>query len=565
MNTPLRAPLGLVALGAAFLTMGCDPSVLGQKSQAQGQAPPAAAPALVANRPAPQATRAPRPTAGAFDPGDDGRLSLREFYQQKYPDSERNAVRSTLQQVVPGMDAAELDEATAEILAYHHVVYHRTRLHDLEKNHAVLRRIEPKLREAAAKFDVPVLPLLAIVSWENSGDLTQISWANAAGLGQMTWGAVERAHSFAGEEAARLNAEADVARSTGDATRAAELEAKARNYDVASRHKKLQQTMKIQDERMIVEANLEDAALFFKYLLQCYGDRPDLAISAYHNGVLNNDDILYDYLLRQGEYLSYPGEDRSEFLQALARRNLTYLDVWRDVKSRQMLNGLRTVEGEVTTAANADMALGDESDIYPWKVLASLAAFQAGPEHTAATVARYGDRWDVVEVKGLPEHANFVAFAKAIEDDHLVKTSAPLNDLGIGGRSPAGTRGRDYSYYVTPELDGYLSDLTKRLREVTGKPDLKVPVSNLSAASGLGSKSPACPGGESGTHLRGVAVDIVPGALEPAQQKALEALLWSDYLMDRVFLSRHAGAHHVVLNPRRGDDYMQAGVKRHAD
>lgn len=563
MTTPSRVPLGLVVLGAAFMTMGCDPSMLGQAPKSDSQAAPAAAPVAPERVAAPARPARPQ-VSGVFDPGEDGRLSLREFYQQKYPEAERSAVRSTLAEVVPHLDAAGLEEATAEILAYHHVVFHRTKLHDLEKNHAVVRRVEPKLREAAARFDVPVLPLMAIVSWENSGDLTQISWANAAGLGQMTWGAVDRAHSFAAEEAARLKAEAEGLRASGDAARAADLEAKARQYDLASRHKQLQKSLKIQDERMIVEANLEDAALFFKYLLQCYGDRPDLAISAYHNGVLNNDDILYDYLIRQGETISYPDEDRSEFVQALARRNLSYLDLWRDARSRQMLNGLRTVEGEVTNSSNADMALGDESDIYPWKVLASLAALQAGPEHTAATVARYADRWDVVEVKGLPEHANFSAFEAAIDKEHLVKSGVPLQDLGIGGRLPEGTRGRTYSYYITPELDGYLADLTRRLRETTGKPDLKVPVSNLSAASGLGSKSPACPGGELGTHLRGVAVDVVPGALEPGQQKALEALLWSDYLMDRIYLNRHAGAHHVVLNPRRGDDYLGAQVKRHA-
>lgn len=571
MSWAPRTPvlLGLLALGTGFLTLGCDPSSL-SRAPKTSPAPLVvpASPALV-SRAAPSAAKPTRDSLavepGGFDPGEDGRLSLREFYSQKYPEEERARVRQALEQVLGRYDAAELDEATAEILAFHHVVYHRTRSHDLEKNHAVVRRVEPKLRELASRHEVPLRPILAIVSWENSGDLTQVSWANAAGLGQMTWGAVERAHSFASEEAARLGSEADALRSSGnpaDVERAAALEARAADLDVASRHKELAHAMGVTDERMIVEANLEDAVLFFKYLLQSYGGREDLAISAYHNGVLNNDDILFDYLVRRGEPISRPGADRSEFLQALDRRDVTYLDVWRDTRSRQMLNGLRTVEGEVTTPSNAAMALGDESDLYPWKVLASLAALEGGPEFTARTVARYADRWDVVEVRGLPEHRSFAAFEDSAALGHLVRLVTPVQDVGIRGRAPAGTRGEAFSYYATPELAGYLADLTDRLREVTGKPGLRLPVANLSSASCLGANHVSCAKGDTATHLRGVAVDLVPGALDPASGKALEGLIWSDYLMDKVFLSREQGSAHLVLNPRRGEDFMTSYRKR---
>ena len=552
-------PLGLVALGAALLTWGCQPPPPDGARRASPVPRSAAASPSFAT-PARPSAPVPEPPAGlqAYDPGEDGRLSLREFYEQKHPEEERLRVRETLQRVLALAEAEELDEATEEILAFHHLVYHRTRFHDLEKNHAVARLVESRLRDLADRHGVPLLPVLGIVSWENSGDLGKVSWANAAGLGQMTWGAVERAHSFAAEEAGRLKEEAAGLRSQGTPeaqARAEALEARAAGLDVARRHRLLAREAAVRDERLLVEANLEDAVLFFKFLLEAYGGRADLAISAYHNGLLNNDDLLLDYLVRQGETLPHPQEERAPFLEALARRDVSFLDLWRDPRSREMLNGLRTVEGEPTRAGNAHLALGDESDLYPWKVLASLAGLEAGPEFTARMVARYGDRWDLVEVRGLPEYRSLSALEESASRKHLVPLPRPVRDLGISGRVRPDSPVRPLSYFATPELAGYLADLEDRLARSLGKRGVRLPVANLLGAGVLEGAPTACAEGDTRTHLRGVAVDLVPKALEPGARRALEALLNADWVMDRVYLDREPGRVHLVLNPRRGEQF----------
>ncbi len=498
-------------------------------------------------------------------PGPDGRLALAEFHAQKYPPAERARVRSTLEQVLTDYSPVDLEEATAEVLAYHHVVYHRTRAHDLEKNHAVAGRVAGRLRELADLHRVPWLPVLAIISWENSGSQTSVSWADAAGLGQMTPGAVERAHSFAAEEAARREASV---RSL-PVGRGAEASDLAGTRDLAARHAEMARKMGVKDERLVVEANLEDTLFFFKFLLQAYGGRQDLAISAYHNGLQNNDDILLDYMVRRGEEVSPPGPDRAPFLAALERQDVTWLDLWRDRRSRQMLNGLRTVEGEVTTPENAHLALGDESDLYPWKVLASLAAFQAGPDFTARMVARYSGPWDLVEVQGLPQHSTYKDFEASARVGHLVPLAGPMMDLGIAGKTEATTRAHRFSYWVTPEMAGYLLDLGNRLREASGAPSLALPILDLSGAWKLGAWRPggldsSCPDGDRGTHLRGVAADLAPQALKPAQARLLEDLLHADYVMDRVYLRRIPRGWHAVLNPRWGDEYQAIWERRQA-
>jgi len=524
---------------------------------------------------------APQPSPALLAPSSEGvevlaavppsrrmeRLSLQEYHQHKHLLAEHEAVRGALQQVLPGWTPDQIEQAIPEILAFHHLVFHRTLRHDLEKNHAVARRVEGLLREVASRHEVPFLPVWAIVSWENSGGSGKVSWADAAGLGQMTWGAVEQAHAFAAREAAGLRAQAAQLRADGGLqteSRARELEERARTLDVAERHAQMAKDMGVKDERMVVEANLEDTVLFFKYLLRAYGEREDLAISAYHNGVQNNDDILVDFLRRRGEQIRVPGADRSAFVQALNRHDVSWLDLWQDHRSRQMLNGQRTVYGEPTVPANSHLALGDESDLYPWKILASLSALLEGPEYTARMVARYRERWELVEVRGLPEPATFKDFETLAARGHLVRWTGPIRDLGVAGKAPKGTRGETFSYYVTPEMAGYLADLTIRLRQATGHPTVALPIARLSGAWTLASPHEACPSGDSATHLRGVAVDLVPGELSPAHARVLEDLVRADFVMDRVYLRRAARNWHLVLNPRWGDEYLAIWQRRHA-
>jgi hypothetical protein len=489
-------------------------------------------------------------------PGPDGRLSLRGYYEQKYTPRQRAVVRQAVEQLFPGYSAGDLEQAVAEVLAYQHQVYHRTRLHHLDRNHALVRRHEGLLRDICRRFEVPVLPVLAIVGWENSGGTQMVSWADAAGLGQMTWGAVDHAHSYAARLARDLLRQARQARQAGDLEEARRLAARAQGFQVAERHRRLARQGGVEDERLLVECNLEDSVLFLKFLLESYGGRPDHAIAAYHNGVLNTDLILQDYLRRQGEEVDWSESDRSPLLRALERHNITFLTLWRDTRCRQMLNGLRTVDGDLTTPANASYALVDESDIYLWKVVGSLSAYLAGEEWTRANIARHAVRWDLLEVSGLPSYTDLAAFEQAARRGHLVPARAPLRSLGAAGKAPPRSPAHTLSFYVTPEMDGYLWEISGRLRRTTGNPDLKLPVASLSKAYLLGGQLPQT--AEVATHLRGVAVDLVPGALDPEAAGVLEKILWADYLMDRVYLRKSGGIWHVTLNPRRGDDFLAA-------
>jgi hypothetical protein len=177
-------------------------------------------------------------------------------------------------------------------------------------------------------------------------------------------------------------------------------------------------------------------------------------------------------------------------------------------------------------------------------------------------VARYSGPWDLVEVGGLPEHGSYADFEASAALGHLVPLSGPVRDLGIAGKVEATTRAHAFSYCVTPEMAGYLLDLGQRLREAAADQTLALPILNLSGAWGLGDGQAPCPGGDRATHLRGVAADLAPKVLRPAQARLLENLLHADYLMDRVYLRRISRGWHVVLNPRWGDEYQAVWQRR---
>ena len=254
--------------------------------------------------------------------------------------------------------------------------------------------------------------------------------------------------------------------------------------------------------------NVEDAVLFMRYLLDLYGDRVDLAISAYHNGVQNTDDLLLDWLKRHArEPVSLKGGDRTALLEALGRYNLTYLRLWNDERSRCMLNGLFTMDGVPTTAANAREALGDESDLYPWKTLAAAAGLGAPPDLLASLMERYRGPQDEAEAKG------------------FVPRPDGLRNL------PGGSR-------VLPEVLAWVASVRARYRSRTGK-DCPIRIIRRH---------------DTPTHQQGLAVDVLPG------HPLVRRILREDWLFDRIFL-RPLGrdALHVCLNPRFASSWEQAG------
>ncbi|MCA9779053.1 MAG: hypothetical protein KC800_20130 [Candidatus Eremiobacteraeota bacterium] len=497
-------------------------------------------------------------------PSWNGEGDLREYYLHgKYTQEELDAVANGIKEVFGDREASQQRQMVAEILSFHHVIFHPTDYHDLRKNHAQIRKHRPLLEKMCERHGVPVLPVLAITSWENSGGSTKVSWADAAGLGQMTWGAVDEAHRYAARKAQKLKEQADwekyhgkILKDKKKLAKSEELYAAASALNVEQRHRQMAQDAGVKDERAIAECNLEDVVLFFDFLLSQFGGRVDHAIGAYHKGVLNQDDILYDYMRRRDPTVLYPQpQDRTSFLEALERLNVTYLDLWNDPRSREMLNGLRTVEGERTTRANAHLALGDESDIYPWKVLGSLSALLAGEEYLDRVVERYSVPQLAGEVRGLPAFKGEDGRKEGANRGFLVEFSDKYWD--------GETKDKRQSW-VRPELAGYLFHLRDRMGRLIGNGSWKIPIVALGKADDKSS------GWEQELHAKGVAVRLGLSGLSIGERDELKKLLQQDYLFDRIYLRSSQDEHHLVLNPRFGHEFMKLyqnkiGVKRAGD
>ncbi|MCR5661998.1 MAG: hypothetical protein K6G50_07710, partial [bacterium] len=462
-----------------------------------------------------------------------------------------------------------------------------------------------------------------------SGSSSKVSWADAAGLGQMTPGAVERAHQYAKDQAEALKKQAAILKESGEPRKlekADELERRAVEIDCAERHKKLAHLHNVNDERFVAECNLEDVALFFKYLSEKFAGRADLTISAYHNGLLNNDDIICAYSAYHESPLVVTEDDRSSVFFAVERFNLKFIDLWKCPLTRGILNGARTVTGERTTSANAHMALGDESDLYVWKVLGSWAGYKAGPEFVSQEIELLDDPWDISEVKGLACYDSAELIDKARKQGLLTelktevmdcgyktaRTALPLShnvkdagandglddepsppsgassgederdagedsslDAGIASDDAAALKsgstdeensdgsaasGHETSLngadnygasLITPELAGYLANLTKRFAAGAGNDKVKLPLKALAGAEA------ACTHAHSSAHKRGVAADFELSRLPKAHREVLTGILHEDYLLGKIYMFRKNGNAHLVLNPRYGEQFVE--------
>jgi len=546
-----------VAAGLAlslFSVTGCQQHVADSKAPAPKPLTLASPVATPSNKPAQMSH------TEQSDKGD-----LRAYYRHKYGPEERQSVEAMIADVLPAYSPQEKSQTAAEILAFHHVIFHRNQWHHLDRNHKTIRKYEQTLKKLCEQHGVPFHPVLAITSWENSGGTDKESGAEAAGLGQLTWGAIDEAHRFAAQEGRRALERARqrkrVAEQTGDPKAMADARLyaqQAARMDVEGRHADMARQARVHDERFVAECNLEDVVLFYKFLLSHYPGRVDHAIGAYHKGLQNQDDILYDYLKRKDPAVPRRSDDPEQFLAALEKYNVTYLDLWNDQRSRQMLNGLRTMDGEVTHDGNRSQALGDEADLYPWKVLGSLAAYRLGPEYVDRMIARYSESREVAETDGIPAYKSLDDFDRALKSGHLVKTKTPLTDMGVATEGSA--RARDLAWCVTPELEGYMLSLVSRLRDATGDDNATLPVKALSRTGALesGKITP-----DAAMHLRGIAATLALDGMPADEARALEAILESDYLHDRIYRdTRPDGSKMFVLNPRYGNDFLMAFEKR---
>lgn len=424
-------------------------------------------------------------------------------------------------------DASPSDrrQAVVETLACFHVVFHPTPWHHIENNLALSCRFREEIELACERFGVPPAMAFAIFTWENSGSTAARSFAACVGMGQLSVGAMQHAHRVS-VRFARLSLVArgsyqlvaDIASAfvgegnsivRGLRGRAALLARRAKEFDLASEHARLVRMSGVADERVIPRANIEDSVVYMRSLLEMYGGHADLAISAYHDGVRNTDDLFRDYLRRKDRAAAaFTLRNRAPLFAAIQRYRISYITLWSDGRCRQMLNGLRTMDGDITSAANQREAMGDESDIYPWKTLAALAGLRASPQQVQLLLERYRHDQSESETWGFTPGRD------------LVRTR---------GRLPA-----------TRELAGYLGSLERRVRRRVGKAK-PAPTLVVSALH------------DTLAHRSGLACDVT------VNSQALDALLREDWLYDRIYKKRlTGGALHICLNPRFGKEFLQA-------
>lgn len=534
-------------------------------------------------------------------PYERGASLLSDYYKQKYNKRERAAVVNGVKELLPSYNEEQAEQAVNTILGYHYIVYHQTARHNLLDNHAVARQVEAQLKEICTTLDTPFEPIWAIVSWENSGDVSKVSFANAAGLGQMTEGAVETAHAFGKAKAEEWRLEAARLRTSEvreDKIKAERLDRAAKLADCEDRHQELTEKNRLKDERLMVDCNLEDSVLFFKYLLSKYGERVDLAISAYHNGVVNNDDVIYAYLRSEKE-LNLDAEtdpNRVGLLEALELYDLKYIDLWNNVYTREILCGLRTVYGDKVNSENESLALGDESDLYPWKVIASYVGLKSGDNFVRTLQGRYDLPLDLCEVRGLPMYDSAEKLAEGLKNNWLCSmdpnkfkncgVDVPLAEKVVqkvsqakaadkakakGGKADKAKKAeakevipelspetKAQCWYASPELYGYLAGLQQRFISASGNSNVKLPLQTISGAWALNKNQNACKADSMDTHLRAVAADLDLSKLPAVHRQLLEKLILQDFLLDTIYIKRADGnIIHLVLNPRCGSYFIQ--------
>ncbi len=445
------------------------------------------------------------------------------YFQTSHPAWEVASVYRATGEIFRNASAAERAEASTEVLAYFHVVYHTTATHHIEANVALTRRYARVIRVACRQFRVPLPVALAILTWENGGRISATSYAACTGVGQLSMGAVRTAHQYAARVRSRalwavhffvlLRGGVEALCGAGNLpvrrldVVCARLRRKARIYDLAARHARMAHARGVSDERMVARANIEDSVVFMRYLLDMYGGRADLAISAYHNGVGNTDDLLAAYLCRfDAKGATFTTRRRDPLLAALTRDHIDYLTLWNDRRSREMLNGLRTMDGVPTTPANASQALGDEADIYLWKTIGALVAVQVSPFELQDITSRYVGTYGQSETVGFDPATDLVPVSGNVK--------------------------------VTRELVGYVASLDRRLRAHTGH--------GLHVSMWFGTTLH-----DTASHRDGLAVDFA------LNQPGLEALIRRDWLFDRIFCRRLPGGRlHVCLNPRFGNLFL---------
>lgn len=483
------------------------------------------------------------------------------FYRRKYDPREVMLVWNAVVKIFPDYSHEDRLLATRSILAYHWVVYRTTWTHNMRSNLAVTTKYRSAIKRLAKLHQVPPEMVEGIITWENSGGISKRSWAECVGVGQMSWGAVSVAHEFYRPHVIKLKKEAAIVDKINKYLHlpflyqaAAKLRAEANVWDVEGRHKTMRKQLKVEDERTIPECNIEDAVIYLKLLYNNYGGRMGLAISAYHNGGLNNNDIIRSHLNRNGGKSLGADARQTEIRRAIAESDLGYVDLWKNRHSRDMLNGLRTVFGEITNDNNYTYALGDESDIYPWKVAAAYGALAADEELLSMLINKYSGEWDKVECRGMRMYDTIHAIEDGIKGGWLVPLPKVYKDAGMAGFPGATADYRQnrskYNFYALPETCGFLLDLSAEYRRRAKNPKLMLPLKGALESRILETSEPSRIPAKMHPHLQGAALNI---DIEKApHSRILYAILKEWYLHDRIIFINKRGERRITVNPRYG-------------
>ena len=492
----------------------------------------------------------------------DGYLAY--FYRRKYHPMEIKVVWDSVNTLFPDYSRRQKLQATRSILAYHWVVYRTTFTHNMFKNVAITKKYRSLIKQFAKIHQVPAPMVEGVITWENSGGLTKESWAACVGVGQLSKGAVQVAHSFYDRAVSNLHHNAKMLRKGWLNYQlpmlgygAQRMLDRAKQLNVRTRHREMAKKQGVKDDRLIPECNVEDAVIYLKLLYHNYNKRIDLAISAYHNGGLNNNDIIRDYLNRRQSNQLGTNARQKEIMAGILEKDLKFVSLWEDSRSRDMLNGLRTVYGNRTTPANRLLSLGDESDIYPWKVAAAYGALNADEKVLQYLVDKYNGLWDVVELSGLRVYDDVEKIRQAIRNHWLVPMPKVYKDKGIAGLKDASAeyrkRNRVYNYYIGPELAGFLIDLSREYRRRTGNYKLKIPIRRALESRILEIYNKDKIPDKSIPHLTGYAVEI--DLANADNQPVLYGILKEWYLYDRIYFINRSREKRVTVNPRFGKYY----------
>ena len=206
---------------------------------------------------------------------------------------------------------------------------------NFDKSLAIAKKYQNKIRQEAAAKKFPQDLALGVALLENGGSETAISYAGAAGIFQLT---------------------TPTAKTLG---------------------LKIDRTI---DERLDPTKNIEAGISYLDQNLELFSD-PGLAVWAHHAGTQNVSKALKVYLQSIGE------TDAFDFVEAV---NSGVLDrakyVWRSYVTKDNLNVHRLLQNPALGPFLSE--LSDETELYPYKIVAAAILFEASSNFSEDEFAR---------------------------------------------------------------------------------------------------------------------------------------------------------------------------------